>query len=111
MTWQLNRVEDRECTMDDSNVYTVINRVKQTETRKQYANTNILIRVDILRAEDDEPLQSFVGEANAVRKAVISYIVAMVPVLGGNGSISAEHASYIGYEIMRAKSDDNYKQD
>ena len=109
MEWQLIETVDRECTIDNSGVYTVINRIKQTETHKQYASTNILIRVDILRTDDDIPLVSYQGEANSVRKAVIDWLDANTPVMA-NGIISNEHASYIGYEIMRAQSEENYVQ-
>lgn len=104
MNWGLIECEDRECTMDNSGIYTVINRVKQTDVHKQYANTNILIRVDIMSSADN-PLVSIQGKANAARKAVIAWITlhAVMP-------ISTEHASYIGYEIMRARSEENYVQ-
>lgn len=100
MNWELIECEDMPCTIDNSGIYTVISRVKAMSGRLQI----ILIRVDILSSADN-PLVSFQGEANAVRKSVIAWITlhAIMP-------ISTEHASYIGYEIMRARSEENYIQ-
>ncbi len=109
MDWKLIEVtEDRECTLDDSGVYAVINRAKDGK-----------IRVDIMTSNDeplqsDMPLISFIGEGNAVRKTVANWIADTDIDLGGMllvGTISTEHASYIGYEIARAMANENYKQD
>lgn len=104
MDWKLIEVEDVECTLDNSGVYTVINRIKHTGTHKRQTKTDVLIRVDIMGSHLDKPLVSYQGEANAVRKAVIAWLT----ISGIN--ISKEHASYIGYEIMRAQSEENHVQ-
>lgn len=103
MKWELIECEDMPCTIDNSGIYTVISRIEDF-TDKTYTTTSVLIRVDILSSADN-PLVSFQGEANAVRKSVIAWITlhAVMP-------ISTEHASYIGYEIMRARSEENYIQ-
>ncbi len=113
--WELIEAVPIECTMDNSGIYTVINRVKSNKTHKQYADTTVLIRCDIILSsiqpgnlrvpQTDIPLVSFIGRENDVRKHVIQWI-------GLEGiNLSAEHASYIGYELMRAKHDFNYTQD
>lgn len=103
--WKLNEVTDTPCTMDDSGIYTLIHRRKVKAVRKEYPGEYIHIRLDIMRDGDDEPLQSFIGLGNAVRKHTIKWI-------GENGyRISGEHASYIGYEVCRAMADPNYIQD
>ncbi len=123
MDWKLETVEPRECTLDDSGVYTVIYRVIKTENHKEYEGTRVCIRVDVLQQREvpgapddsmDEPIRSFVGNGNDVRKAVIEFlqhyqtVETMTP---DNKFISLEHASYIGYEIARAEADENYIQD
>ncbi len=106
MDWKLIEVtEDRECTLDDSGVYAVISRI----------NTGISgivrIRVDIMTSNSD-PLISFIGEGNAVRKEVINWLLDYdYTITIASDYISREHASYIGYEIARAMADENYKQD
>lgn len=111
--WELEKVEPIECTLDDSGVYTVINRTVQKETHKQYAGGRLAIRVDVMATDGDKPLRSFVGPGNDVRKRVIAWIVKYFASNDGNGAgfISGEHASYIGYEIARAMSDPEYVQD
>ena len=104
MQWELEQVKPIDCTMDDSGVYTVINRIVKTETHKEYSGQRVLVRVDILNIGIDIPVRSFIGVGNDVRKAVIHFI-------GNLYKFSREHASYIGYEIARAEADVNYKQD
>ena len=104
--WELEKVTEQECTLDDSGVYTVINRGGRDNGKK------VVIRVDVMQTEDDRPLRSFVGDGNDVRKCVIAWLNS--PELlntTSKGRISTEHASYIGYEIARAMSDENYIQD
>ena len=111
MNWKLNKVGNIDCTMDNSGVYTIINRVMETEYGKGAGVLLKGIRVDIMSTDGDEPLQSFIGKGNDVRKAVISW-------LNGKFSqaencftnISSEHTSYIGYEISRAEADTDYVQ-
>ena len=110
--WELEQVEPVECTIDSSGVYTVINRVVKTETHKQYSGQRLTIRVDVMRTDTghgDEPLRSFVGPGNDVRKRVISYLGYRRD--GMLQAISHEHASYIGYEVARAMIDPGYVQD
>ncbi|KKN71927.1 hypothetical protein LCGC14_0415730 [marine sediment metagenome] len=104
MEWKLIECEDVPCIIDNSGVYTVINRLIETEYGKGAGVTYKGIRVDIMSSADN-PLVSIQGEANAVRKSVITWLIlhAVMPV-------STEHASYIGYEIMRARSEANYVQ-
>ncbi len=108
MEWELKEVEHVDCTLDDSGIYTVINRTSKTEWSRGYSHTTVKIRVDILTTADNTPLISFIGDGNDVRKAVMKWLE-----LGFRqrpDSISTEHASYIGYEISRAMSDVNYVQ-
>ena len=108
--WELVDVADRDCVMDDSGFYTVINRFEQS---------NVVVRCDIMRTSDHEPMTSYRGSVSAVRKAVIDWF-------GRNANntfdrwtasgekdtrISPEHASYIGAELQRAANDPNYVQD
>ncbi len=102
--WTLNYAEPSECIMDNSGIYTVINRQEKTETHKQYAGTRISVRIDVMTI-DNVPVISFQGQAEDVRKAVIRWIE--------NRSfweLSIEHASYIGAELERAVSDTKYVQ-
>lgn len=110
MQWELIEVtEDAPCTMDESGIYTVINRVVKPFTHKEYSGERISVRVDIM-SEGNEPIRSFIGDnPNAVRKAVIRYLTdgkLCMP-----RSISREHASYIGYDIHRAFTDPQFVQD
>ncbi len=102
-TWELIGAVPIQCTMDDSGIYTVINRTKSDKTHKQYADSRYFVRCDIMTTEDI-PLVSFQGPENDVRKHVIKW-------LGENGyTISTEHGSYIGRELFRAEHDFNYVQ-
>lgn len=106
MTWELKHVVDVECTMDDSGLYTVIHRVIRPDLHKEYAGERIEVRADLMTAEN-QPLMSWQGTANNVRKHLIAYIHSIF----GFCQISMEHASYIGYELHRAETDENYVQD
>lgn len=109
MNWELEQVTERiECTIDDSGIYTVINRTVANKDI-EYVGQEILIRVDILATDGDTPLRSFVGPGNDVRKRVVSYLSYQRD--GMLHAVSHEHASYIGYEIARAIVDENYVQD
>ncbi len=94
MIWELHSVKDVECTMDNSGIYTVINRTPGDD-----------IRLDVMDSTENEAVQSFQGTANAVRKHSMKWLFDHCLI------ISTEHASYIGYELARAESDDNYVQD
>ena len=89
MTWELRDVQgmDIEATMDGSDMHTIINRT-----------VNGRVRIDVMRTSDNDPLLSYVGEADTVRKHVIGWLY-------NSGDISSEHASWIGYELARAAFD------
>ncbi len=108
MTWELRNVKDIPCTIDDSEVYTVISRITENKYNQGFSHREVIIRVDVMTTGDNEPLMSFQGNGNDVRKAVIAW-------LWNNGAyyqlISREHTSYIGYEISRAMTTEHYVQD
>ena len=79
--------------------YVVVNR--QEIDVAESGNTVVRVRVDVMSATD-EPMRSFIGHAHDVRIAVARFL---------GTQISAEHASYIGWEINRAESEPNYVQD
>ena len=99
MNWALIEATDSECTMDESGVYTMIHRAPQ-------GDGTIKVRADLMREEDDEPVVSFIGTANNVRRKLIGWIHRHWPVI-----ISTEHASYLGYELLRAETEEDYVQD
>ncbi len=78
-SWELIEVSKKECTPDNSRMYTII---------KYCADK--LIRCDI-RDSDDMPVISFKGDFSDVRKHVIEFLVPF--------AISFEHASYIGEQL------------
>lgn len=104
--WQLNRVDDVDWTQDRSGVYAYIYWATDIES----------VRLDIMRAADAEPLQSFVGKADNVRKHAIRWLSDNVGVARIRGQsrcgISLEHASYIGAELARCDAErTDYVQD
>lgn len=115
MAWQLIEVKDRECVMDDSGVYIVIHRVMTKETHKEYSGERVKVRADLMHGQPSEheryafgdEIMSWIGTASAVRKAVIAYLHEHWL----TGAVSLEHASYIGYELLRAEMDAGYVQD
>ena len=115
MTWELREVSDIDCTMDDSGVYVVVNRVEDVSVHKGRTGTRVRVRADLMTAGTDDgppmndPIMSFIGSANNVRKHLIHFIHDYVN--GVNRYLSTEHASYIGYELHRAESDPSYVQD
>ena len=114
MKWELKKVEDIECTMDDSGVYVVINRVKVGSFDHRFDDYPMLtaVRADLMTASH-EPIMSWQGSANAVRKHLIRFL-ADPQNFGADIRIhrlSLEHASYIGYELLRAETDRHYVQD
>ena len=100
--WILIEATDVECTMDDSGVYTVIHRVIEWDGR-------VHVRADLM-TDADEPLVSFIGTANNVRKRLIDWLRESCN-LPPRYPISLEHASYIGYEVQRAELMPDYVQD
>jgi len=107
MEWKLIELQaqdEPECTLDDSGVYVVVNRVVERETHKEYAGERVRVRADIMTASD-EPLISFLGSASHVRKVIAAWLTTQ------GFSLSLEHASYIGSELMRAELDPRFVQD
>lgn len=101
--WQLTHVDDIEHTQDQSGLYVYINWDVKTAT----------VRLDIMCEQDAEPLMSFQGKADNVRKHTMRWLSDNVG--AGNGydsaagtdyvGISLEHASYIGSELARANAE------
>jgi hypothetical protein len=109
--WKIVEVKDIECTMDNSGIYCVINRVIGKSSSKGYSCGRIEVRCDIMD-QNDMPIRSYKGSANAVRKHVIKFIGSKDNKnLFEFGDISIEHASYIGFELIRAEKDVHYIQD
>ena len=107
-TWKLIELaaqDEPDCTIDDSGVYVVINRVAVKATHKEYAEEIVRVRADIMLRDGDEPMVSFIGSANHVRKAIAAWLSEREFVL------SIEHASYIGYELLRAELTPGFVQD
>lgn len=100
MNWILIEATHIECTMDDSGIYTIINR-------KVMGDGSVHVRVDVMKTDGDVPLVSFIGTADNVRKRLIHWIRINM----GFCQISMEHASYIGWELNRAAMDADYIQD
>lgn len=97
--WELVEVtDDDEYTDDQSGVYMLVHvSVPFSQVPIGY------VRVDVMRVADDEPLRSFQGDANAVRKAVVEFIEALsLPDKRSIHPLSVQHASYMGQEIQRA---------
>lgn len=110
MTWELRDVDDVEATLDDSGVHVVIHRIVRTEKHKQYSGERVSVRAD-LNTDAGEPIVSFQGSANAVRKHLIRFIFDRYMEHPPLQWISWEHASYIGYELLRAEVTPDYMQD
>ena len=92
MAWELINCEAQNCTMDDSNHYTVIHYCGQG-----------MVRCDIMQGKDN-PVKSYKGYFKDVRKYVVRFL--------SYAHISLEHASYIGEELARADIlKEAYKQD
>lgn len=107
MSWELHHVEEMDCTLDDCGYHIVINRIEERRTFKDWAATFATVRADLMAA-DNEPIVSFQGSANAVRKHLMKYLMDRYASLGYP---SPEHASYIGYELLRAETTPHYVQD
>lgn len=108
--WQLHEVEEMECTLDDCNYYVTINRIEERREFKDRAATFVKVRADLMIHDHVGvvPVVSFVGSANAVRKHLMKYLTDRMVSLGYP---SPEHASYIGYELLRAETTPHYVQD
>jgi len=86
MQWQKIQTTDNiEWQKDDSGIYTLINW-----------NPSDNVRCDIM-SDNHEPIMTFVGTSDNVRKHVIKFA-------SDNGfSLSLQHASYIGRELALAE--------
>ena len=120
---------DTETVMDDSGVYVVIRRVETVETHKGYSGIRVTVRADLMTNVEcptmdgppyfgkprlrHDPIMSFSGSANAVRKALIRFINEehYITYVNDEMPLGLEHASYIGYELLRAELTPNYQQD
>jgi hypothetical protein len=108
--WELEHVTSKEWEQDTSGLYTVIHRVVTPGVHKGIAGERVEIRVDIMSA-DDEPVRSFQSVSpHDLRIAVARFLSAYRPEMGIS-HCSYEHLAYIGAEIQRAYTDENYKQD
>jgi len=104
--WKLVEVEDNdEYTDDQSGVYVLVS--------VRHYRQDGYVRVDVMRIADSEPLRSFCGPANAVRKAVVEFIESLsLATKQSVHPLSVQHASYIGQEIQRAAlQGEEYAQD
>ena len=105
--WTLVEATDIDATLDDSGVYVVINRKVEKLIHKGIAGEVIRIRADLMDQHTQEPIVSFIGTANNVRKHLIAFMNGSPDIL----PLSYEHTSYIGYELLRAERTVNYVQD
>ena len=85
MEWKLIKVEKTEWEQDDSGHYSII----------VYVESSNEVRLDLM-LHVQEPVISFQGDADDVRKAVMQYVDSNCC------NISAEHAAYIGSELSKA---------
>lgn len=83
--WKLIEVPKTEWRQDDSDYHSLINYVRDG-----------VVRLDLM-LHVQEPVISFQGKADDVRKAAMQYVDENCC------NISAEHAAYIGSELTRAK--------
>jgi len=85
MTWELKKVEHLDWTQDKSGYFTYIHYVKRDDA----------VRLDVM-SDNLEPVISFQGKADNVRKATMRWFNEKSIVL------SLEHASYVGSELTKA---------
>ena len=99
LQWRLTRVDAIEWIADDSGIIVIISWDALTDST----------RLDILSG--DNPLISFIGEADNVRKASMQWFAKRISQKAGLG-ISIEHAAYIGAELERCDTERiDYVQD
>ena len=89
--WKLNHVDSIEWIKDTSGIYCLINWDVKTNT----------VRLDIM-SDNHEPLQSFQGDADNVRKHAMRWLSDNVKSNNGIVSVSLTHAAYIGSELQLA---------
>lgn len=112
--WELIQATPKECELDNSGLYVVINRVPPDSAYGRYEGDKITerpkqrchVRVDLM-SEHDEPIMSWQGLADDIRKHLIEFIFCQY----GAMQISTQHAAYIGYELMRAEMTEGFVQD
>ena len=85
--WKLIKVEETEWRQDTSGIFTLISYCPDGT-----------VRLDVM-TDKYEPVISFQGTAENVRKVAINWVAAYQGFLG----FSPEHASYIGSELARAE--------
>ena len=107
MSWELITVEPTEYRPDDSGLYVLVHRQTQTEAHKDRSGQRITVRVDVMNA-DDEPIISFQGIGEDVRKHLTRWIA--LDYRHNPRRFSLEHAAYIGAEIQRAELDPMFIQ-
>lgn len=89
--WQLTNVDDIAWTSDNSGVYCLINWQVQTDT----------VRIDFMTENTHNPIISFAGKSDNVRKAVGIWIdsrISQKTIM----QFSAAHIAYIGSELQKA---------
>lgn len=89
--WQLQRVDTIDWIKDTSGIYCLIDWDVKTDT----------VRLDIM-TDEHEPIISFAGASDNVRKAVGRWIDNSRLLQTTRKRISAEHAAYIGSELEKA---------
>jgi hypothetical protein len=101
--WSLNVVDDIAWKQDASGIYVYINWDMQTQS----------VRLDIMAEAEAEPLQSFIGKSDNVRKAVMQWLTSALYGKAYNPDlVSLEHAAYIGSELERCNTERiDYVQD
>lgn len=99
--WQLIRVDPTEWIQDESGVHVLINWDEQTAS----------VRLDVMATIGSEPLVSFAGHADNVRKHAMRWFESRVSQKTSD-RVSLEHAAYIGAELERANTERiDYVQD
>ena len=88
MNWELNKISHLDWIQDDSGYYTYIHSIEIG-----------VVRLDIMTTDND-PVVSFQGKADDVRKAVMRWFEDKNLLIH---IISLEHAAYIGAELAKAE--------
>lgn len=111
MSWELIEVANEPMWHEDnSGLYVTVHRIEEKAVHKGHSGVRIGVRVDLMRKEGDDPVRSWIGHPDAVRKALMQWIDNTVQNRGVVPRLSCEHAAYIGAEIQRASVDPNYVQ-
>lgn len=102
--WKLIECDFSECSVDDSGIYTIINRVEKKGTHKEYSGVWVQVRIDVMQNGTDTPIVSFIGTAENVYKGFCKWLDSTFYAL------SSEHLMYIGFECAMAELKHDYKQ-